>query len=81
MVPAVIYLGMATLGFVALGHLDASILNRRVMKVFTTAIFSNESSRSICRCARARSDDLNARRRPHLERATSSTPTRTRTSG
>ena len=41
MVPAVIYLVMNTLGFVALGHLDASTFSIVAqMKVFTTAIFS-----------------------------------------
>merc|ERR1719506_3150192 len=41
MVPAVIYLVMNILGFVALGHLDASTFSIVAqMKVFTTAIFS-----------------------------------------
>lgn len=41
MVPAVIYLVMNILGFVALGHLDASTFSIIAqMKVFTTAIFS-----------------------------------------
>merc|ERR1719353_813471 len=41
MVPAVVYLVMNILGFVALGHLDASTFSIVAqMKVFTTAIFS-----------------------------------------
>ena len=41
MVPAIIYLVMNILGFVALGHLDASTFSVVAqMKVFTTAIFS-----------------------------------------
>lgn len=41
MVPAVIYLVMNILGFIALGHLDASTFSIVAqMKVFTTAIFS-----------------------------------------
>jgi len=41
MVPAIVYLVMNILGFVALGHLDASTFSIVAqMKVFTTAIFS-----------------------------------------
>merc|ERR1711871_1917039 len=41
MVPAVIYLVMNILGFIALGNLDASTFSIVAqMKVFTTAIFS-----------------------------------------
>jgi UDP-sugar transporter A1/2/3 len=41
MVPAVIYLVMNILGFVALGHLDAATFSIVAqMKVLTTALFS-----------------------------------------